>query len=257
MAGEKHLNGTGSPQSLTRLLRRRVKSLVESNRMPSLEALYRAMSDAVDDVIHSEQTPVSLARKEEALPATVYASPNDRDEPSTLQDAGRHFLGDKHSQQVKLASRATDKPAEPAVGVWTDGAEESTVASVAADKARRVAALLGLHGRQKQVLVFTPSETGPATRYTVQYTPTNFGEVVSKFLGAGVPHATHFMAGPLQTSVTHVVDTDGSLRDVVHRAAQNLPGGHVTAGRGVAEFLGHESSREEAAKIFRKILGKS
>lgn len=185
--------------------------------------------------------------------ATIYLAPSVR-EGSTVDQAKNAFLGADHRKQVDLANRV-GSGARAGIGVWADGAEESTAFYADPDKAEKAAALVALKANQKSTLVFKPREGGAATRYAVSYPATSFDRAVSAFQDAGVPFATHFPGKDHGSAeLTHVVSDDKDLPARVATAAKAL-GGKVDVENGEMKFLGHDTDRAAAREEFLKILG--
>lgn len=199
------------------------------------------------------RSPLQLERGSGGSPATVYVSPNDRDEPSTLDHARHHYGKARHEKLVGLVSRL-GSGVRRGIGVWADGAEETTAFHVPPGEVSRAAAIAGIKARQKQVLTFTPETAGNAVRYTVAYPATPFDRVLSAFRDAGVEYHTHFPAEGQQgaADLSHVVG-DHEMAPQVAEAARRL-GGTVESEGGTADFPGHESDRELARQEFLRII---
>lgn len=250
---------TGRPDStssgktgLTRTLSNRVRRLEEQGRLPSPGAIFRALSLAVDEVLHDRSVlpPSKLERSGESGDTTVYTSSSTR-ENSTTDEAKKNYGGPDHRRILAAAARLG--ATKPGLGVWADGAEESFATDVPARDALRAAALLGLKANQKSVLVFTPGP-GTSVRYRLKYKPASVDRVIGLFREHGVPFHTHFQTGgPVGTvDESHVVsgEDDGPKVAEVARKLQAT----LDMDRGSADFLGHESSREQARKHFRALL---
>lgn len=201
---------------------------------------------------------MALAREEagDSGPrATVYVSPNDREEPSDLGQAKAHFGDGKHRTLGDLAKRVGEN-ARHAIGVWADGAEESTVFEAPAKKAVKAAALAGLKAKQKAVAVFQPKAGGSGVRYRISYPPTPFDRAVSLVMDSGIPFQTAFPAdndpSPGVASETHVLG-DKEMAPKVAAAAEKL-GGRVEAEEGDLTFIGHDSDRDLARREYLRLL---
>lgn len=220
---------------------------VASSRVPGIVG--------IDEV---PQVAEQLARKKEEEPlATVYASPSTR-EDSTLEHATGNYLSDPHKALLQLAVKLGAKNVRPAIGVWTDGAEESTASEVPASKAELLGAALGHRGNQKSVMTFTPRKNGDSVRFIVKYPAADFNRVVNTFNQEGIDFHTHFPSSRAQGAAeeSHVVlerpKVDAGMLDAIHRAAGKL-GGIVRAEEGDGKFIGADD-RLAARKIFSEIL---
>ncbi len=195
--------------------------------------------------------PLHLERSDDGAVSTIYLSPSVR-ENSTVDQAKANYNREPHTAQVALANKV-GHGARAGIGVWSDGAEESTAFYAKPGEADRAAALVALKAKQKAALIFTPGK-GNASRYSVSYPATSFDRAMSAFQDAGVPHHTHFPAKAQGTAeLTHVVSDDKDLPAKVASAAKNL-GGKVDMETGEMKFLGHESDRELAKQEFIRIL---
>lgn len=241
---------------LTRALSSRVEALRRQGKLPPPGAVFRAMSLAAEEILaehgaHAE--PSQLEREESKPQATVYLSPSVR-ENSTVEQAKDAYLGSDHRKQVELANRV-GYGARAGIGVWADGAEESTAFYADPGKAEKAAALVAAKANQKSTLVFSPRDGGNATRYAVSYPATSFDKAVAAFNDAGVPFHTHFPGKEHGTAeLTHVVSDDKDLPAKIASAAEKL-GGKVDTEVGDMKFLGHDTDRAAAKREFLRILG--
>lgn len=211
-----------------------------------------------DEVHPQEAEPEKLARKKEEEPvATVYASPSTR-EGSTLEHAKSNYRNDAHTALLQSSVKFGGKNVRPAIGVWSDGAEESTASEVPASKAELLAAALGHKGNQKAVMTFTPRPKGDSIRFTVKYPSADFHRVLNAFHDHGVEFHTHFPSSHVQGTAdeSHVImeraKAEAGMADAVHRAAGRI-GGVVRAEEGDANFIG-DDDRLAARKKFLEIL---
>jgi hypothetical protein len=218
-----------------------------------------------DEVDPQDTEAAKLAKKSEAAPvavepeapAVVYASPSVR-EGSTLEHAKANYGSDDHTAQQQYAVKLGAKRVRGALGVWTDGAEESTVAEVQPKVAKVLAAALGFKANQKAALTFTPRPHGQSLRFVIKYPPADFHRVVMAFTDEGVPFHTHFPSTRAYGTAdeSHVIvdkaESEAGAAHAIHRAAGKL-GAQVKAEEGDAEFLGADD-RLAARKVFQEIL---
>jgi hypothetical protein len=141
----------------------------------------------------------------------------------------------------------------PAIGSWSDGAEHSIVFKTRTGLARirYAVASLGKYARQKTVLYFKQSRTGPGGLY-ILYPRRNrkdIAELSRAFDRAGIAHRT--LVPLRRQTLIYVVDPKNELSEEVVTAARVL---HARIRRlnGVAMFVGDETSRENAQTIFEE-----
>lgn len=178
--------------------------------------------------------PLRLAR------SLVYVSPSMR-EGSTMAQALASFKSPEHAALNAEAQRLGGDPV-PAMGTWTDGAEESSVVKAPSGRARIIAALLGKKFQQKAVGLFTPGPGGDTLHlvYLKGYTPESAD---AKLRQHGIEYATHV---PVKNGViTHLI---GAPEASV--AALGAPFRKIT---GTAEFPGADT-RDEAIRVYDSML---
>lgn len=137
------------------------------------------------------------------------------------------------------------------VGVWSDGAEHSTVVQIYADEAaaRYAGASLGKLARQKAVLYFRRDPGGKARLYmmTVMSSPRKLAYVSRTLERAGISYRTLV---PLKDRViVYIVDLTNELRSQVPRATR-LFRTHVQSFAGTGEFIGDDNDREKAQQVY-------
>jgi hypothetical protein len=170
----------------------------------------------------------------------VYVSPSMR-EGSTMTQALASFKSPEHAALNSEAQRLGGDPV-PAMGTWTDGAEESSVIKVPSGRAKVVAALLGKKFQQKAVGLFTPG-AGSDTLHLVYLRGHTPESADAKLRAHGIEYATHI---PVKNGViTHLIGAPDSTV-----AAWEVPFRKVT---GTAEFPGADT-REAAAKVYDEML---
>jgi hypothetical protein len=186
-----------------------------------------------------------------------FVSPN-REENLNLQDAIKKL----HSSEQRELVRETNRIGctarftaliMPAIGSWSDGAEHSIVFKTHArvDTVRYAVAALGKFARQKAVLYFKQLETGPAQLY-ILYPAKNRKDVVELSRGldrAGIANRT--LVPRRRRTLIYVIDLRSELSEEVFTAARRLQA-RVRRLNGVAMFVGDETSRDNAQRIFEK-----
>jgi hypothetical protein len=202
------------------------------------------------------QQPVS-ATENESSATYGFVSPN-REENLNLQDAIKKL----HSSEQRGLVRETNRVGcvlrfralvMPAIGSWTDGAEHSIVfkTHAGADTVRYAVAALGKYARQKAVLYFKQSESGPAWLY-ILYLGQKRKDVVELSIAlerAGIKNRT--LVPLKRQTLIYVVDLRNELSEEVVAAARRLQA-RVRRLKGVAMLVGDETSRDNAQTIFEK-----
>lgn len=201
---------------------------------------------------------LAKAAKEAQQPhGAVYASSSER-EGSTLEHALENYKKDAHSGLLKTAGRLG--VAYPAIGTWSDGAEESSLTETHPDETERVGAILGLKHRQKGVALFKPDEAGPDAQHIVSFTkPLPLAEAHKRLLKNGIEFATFLPT-----------DHRPDLIDTIHVLSNGPEDTQTTAERLATAFQKEEGSdyfqnkgyvnvpsaptREGAAKLFKELL---
>jgi hypothetical protein len=194
------------------------------------------------------------ARAQDKSLSYGFVSPNTA-ENLTLADAVRNLNSPEEkalvAETLRVGCRARFRPqVMRAVGSWSDGAEHSTVFKTTADRQalRYAVAALGKYARQKAVLYFQQTSDGPARLYVLRPRERRSFAAISRTLDrAGVAFRT---LAPLQRStIVYVVDLQNDLGSKVSAAARLLRA-RLRSVRGQAEFLGHDSDREQAQVLF-------
>jgi len=166
--------------------------------------------------------------------------------------------------ETALAQAYGHNPAvsRDAIGDWNDGAENSLATeSVGQDyQDRRVAAALkGLHGAQKQTLLFQHHETGPHSLYHLHFATNKEDETRRLLTEAGIGMRTVYPAEakgqPVRAHVADLGDKDTLLPGI----EKLIKSGHIieaTHRRGTVELIGDQNaeSRHAGAEAYRRIL---
>jgi hypothetical protein len=188
----------------------------------------------------------------------IFVSPNVK-ENLGLQDAIRSLASDR---QMRFEAKARDVVAavagggkvEGAIGVWADGAENSTAITVPnadSETLRYTASLLGKSGDQKAVLAWTNTVGGPHALYTLS---TSLGptQVAADSLKLGIAFQTiipSYHGGRIQ-----ILDQDGSLADKVQALGSMAGYKPVGVQHGSGEFIGSWTSRDEGNAAYDQII---
>ena len=143
----------------------------------------------------------------------------------------------------------------PAVGSWSDGAENSMMISTTSDgeTLRYISAFLGHLAHQKSVLYFRVVSGGPATLYVLRSARNHLSMVMlaKKLETAGVHFRTVIVGS--RSFIIFVVDPRGELHNAVRSAARSLKAG-ITVKAGSAEFVGDDSGTA-ADHVYLPIIG--
>lgn len=190
----------------------------------------------------------------------VYASSSER-EGSTLEHALENFKKDAHSGLLKTASRLG--VSYPAIGTWSDGAEESSLTETHPEETERVGSILGLKHRQKGVALFKPDEAGPDAQHIVSFTkPLPLAEAHKRLLKNGIEFATFLPTDhrPDHIDTIHVLsqgpaDNQQTAERIAH-AFQNEEGSDYFQNKGHVN-VPSAPTREGAAKLFKELLKRS
>lgn len=190
--------------------------------------------------------------------AAVFVSPSVA-ESTRLDDAiGRLDSGRQKSFEA-LAQRVAQAvggggQVNAAVGVWSDGAENSTRVDLPkqtdTERAGYIGALLGRAAQQKDVLTFTRGASGPHALYSFK-TSGDLRTIDQKLAQGGVAFRTLIPHG--RNVVVNVVDMDGSAAAPLAKLA-NTEGWKVEAERGTAAFLTGEEDRDVAKGKYDDII---
>lgn len=188
----------------------------------------------------------------------IFVSPNVK-ENLGLQDAIRSLASER---QTRFEAKARDVVAavagggkvEGAIGVWADGAENSTAITVPhadSETLRYTASLLGKSGDQKAVLAWTNAAGGPHALYTLS---TSLGptQVAADSLKLGIAFQTiipSYHGGRIQ-----ILDQDGALADKVQALGSMAGYKPVGVQHGSGEFIGSWTSRDEGNAAYDQII---
>ena len=185
----------------------------------------------------------------------VFVSPN-VEENTQMADAMKGIESDRQKNfealaQKVIASVAGKGSVKGAVGLWADGAENSTHIVVRdPEQARYIGALLGKAANQKMVLNFTADPKGNQFLYQIQ-TKGDLGTIDKQCVAAGVENRTlEPVSGGVRVSV---YDSDGTAASAVQKLAED--NGYTVKGiRGSGEWIGSWTSREEGNGEFQKVI---
>jgi hypothetical protein len=189
----------------------------------------------------------------------IFVSPNVK-ENLGLQDAIASLASDR---QVRFEAKANEVvravagggTVEAAIGVWADGAENSTAITLPhaeGDTLRYTAALLGKSSDQKAVLAWQNAPGGPHALYTLSTSlaPTR---VAADSLKLGIAFQT-IIPSSYHGGKVQILDQDGSLAGKIE-ALGNMAGYKpVGVQRGTGEFIGSWTSREEGKAAYDKVI---
>lgn len=187
--------------------------------------------------------PVAVAphgKKVKLARSLVYVSPSMR-EGSTMAQALAGFKSPEHAALNAEAVKLGGAPV-PAMGTWTDGAEESSVVKVPTERAKVVAALLGKKFQQKAVGLFHPGAGTDLLHlvYMKGHTPESAD---TKLRSHGIEYATHV---PVKNGViTHLIGAPPATVEALGHPFRTITG--------TAEFPGADT-REEAGKVYDSML---
>lgn len=142
--------------------------LKAEGRMPSRAVIVQAILSQMPQHQNPEGVTVRLARPNEQHEHVLYVTPSTR-EGSTFDQA---VAGFNSPDMVALAEAAKLQPTvrhvEPALGMWSDGAEESNVVHVGdPTHLLPIAQKLGKAFKPKAVLTFRSEDNGPDRRHVL------------------------------------------------------------------------------------------
>ena len=185
-----------------------------------------------------------------------FVSPN-TSEGLKLEDALKKLDSEEEQALIRethsVTCRIGAKPRiNKSLGVWADGAENSTVFQIYADEpaARYAGASLGKFARQKAVLYFRQDRGGKARMYVINVTRPRSPARVSETLGqTGITYRTLV---PLKgRTVVYIVDLSNELHSRVQRAARRLRTRPVSVA-GTGEFIGDDNDRDKAEQAYKR-----
>lgn len=187
----------------------------------------------------------------------VYVSPNIK-EGTHIAYALKALRSAKQkafqSQALKIAKTITkdDPKVHGAIGVWADGAENSTEIQLHADKDTQayVSALLGKAANQKAVLNWIPKADGPHALYTIE-AKENPNSLHAKLASAGIQFHTIVPSKSGATAI--ILDQDASLGHAISNLSQEN-GYETTRRRGTGSFIGSWDTREAGKAAYNKII---
>jgi hypothetical protein len=183
-----------------------------------------------------------------------FVSPNTRDN-LRLQEAIQAM---DSQEELDLLSRAKNLgcvvkqtiTTEPAVGSWSDGAENSILIRVNANEAtiRYLMSRLGRDANQKAVLYFHPTRRGRAKIYVIRHiNGFNFRQIGNVLDESGIHFRTLVLVR--HGTIVYIIDLENTLRRNVLEAARRLRYS-VTSQSGNAAFIGDDSSRDKGQAVF-------
>jgi len=189
-----------------------------------------------------------------------FVSPNTRDNLS-FQEA---IQGMDSREELDLLSRAKNlgcvvkQPVTtvPALGSWSDGAENSILIRVNANEStfRYLMSRLGRDANQKAVLYFHPTRRGRARIYVIRHiNGFNFRQIGNVLDESGIAFRTLVFAK--HGNIVYIVDLENTLRRNVLDAARRLRY-RVTSQSGNAAFIGDDSSRDKGQALFAQEIKK-
>lgn len=203
----------------------------------------------------------------------VFASPNREDEyphekTQTLikpikraelrTDSDEQEAFNKVSQQID-SMFGLNKATANAIGVWSDGAENSTATKYSngdPEKLKVAAAMKGLLGEQKQVALFTPNPDSPVAMYefNLSANPAVINHLLKE---AGFEFHTLIPINETDTKIS-IIDFEpsdeklDSLQKIAYALTQKQA--NISQTRGDADFIGNEVSRQQGADEYEKII---
>ena len=190
----------------------------------------------------------------------VFVSPNVK-EGTTLEDAKQGLNSDRQKNFEKklheIASAVLGQhEVRPALGVWADGAENSTelhTSSTDRERRRYAAALAGKAAEQKAVLDWENGKNGPHTLHRITARGVDGDTLNSKLGEAGIEFRTVEASPEGKSSRAYVLDQDGALGDKIAQFAKANGYGHEHA-QGTGDFIGSWNTREEGRQEYDKII---
>lgn len=175
-------------------------------------------------------------------------------------------LGDTRQQMFMQAAHDIDHEMNldahtgSVIGVWSDGAENSTITeahNVSMDELRANAAMKGYLADQKAVLVFKNDQSGSSVLYDF-HTKGDLGSIRQQLADGGIQFFT--LVPEHDGARVYVADIDGSARENVGKFAEGK-GIDVHWRSGNAEFIGTEKQdgtdreqRDDARVAYEKVL---
>lgn len=189
-----------------------------------------------------------------------FVSPNTRDDLK-IEEAIR---GMKSAEESSLTKRARNLGcvvlsrirAFPALGSWSDGAENSVLLLVRTDEptVRYLMSRLGRDAQQKSVLYFHPHLAGAATIYTLRPRRhlRNLIAIANILERAGIAFRT--MVPTRRATLVYVVDLKRELHAKVMTAAKRLRA-RVSSQTGNAAFIGDDALPQAKIAFEKEING--
>lgn len=211
--------------------------MVASGRMPTPHMFVQAILTGQRAADHVQAAPVvKLARTDSPVEHVLYVSPSTR-EGSTFDQAAQGMASPDMQALTEAAKlQPTVRAVHPALGMWKDGAEESTVVHVG-DPAQLhpIAEKLGRAFKQKAVLTFSGDPDGPDARHVLivpESDPTKINEDTERH---GIQFKT-MVRDPKGTRV-EVVDVGGALGPQIEGYAGEAGALSHTTHRGTHQFV--------------------
>jgi hypothetical protein len=191
----------------------------------------------------------------------IFVSPN-VEEGTVYDQAKKALASDRQktfeSKASEVASTVIDGGVQvkPALGVWADGAENSTDVEVSKGTAAQqeyAASLLGKTADQKAVLNWRLNANGPNTLHTLT-TSDSADTLNSKLEKAGIEFRTVEPSADGKTSSAHIFDENNSMGNDIDKFSEANGYDHKE-NKGKGEFIGSWDSRREGLQEYNKRIG--
>ena len=202
---------------------------------------------------NAEQKAVSYA----------FVSPNRR-EGLTLDESLRLLNSPEELMLISAARKLSSclglkATITKSIGSWSDGAEHSMLFKVYTDQStlRYADARLGKRERQKSVLYFRRSVAGTGVMYMLfprLRRSSNLASLSGTLERSGVAYRT-LIPRPRRPAIVYVIDLKNKLRQQIVLAARRLRA-RLVAIKGTGEFIGDDSDRNKAQKVFAEVVAK-
>jgi ADP-Ribosyltransferase in polyvalent proteins len=188
--------------------------------------------------------------------------------PNVLENMGFddavRAMGEPRSKEVLQASQEVDGIVGlnirhfPALGAWSDGAENSLLCRVEPpatyDEIKVSAAMKGMLADQKAVIPFRVEEGGPDSMYSMTVNSSDLKQLNKELVGMGIEYHTLEPTG--SSTNVWVFDQGSELRDKIREAAGKYDA-QPKVWRGRGEILGSFESRTEGREAYEETIART
>lgn len=186
----------------------------------------------------------------------IFVSPNtgELDYPG----AKRALEEEGHASFRSVAEKLAGEGAKisDAVGDWADGAENSLHISLdkkAPEEVQRLAAQLGLEGKQKAVLHYMEDPNGKDLLHEITFPGMSIDDARQATINAGIENRT--IVGTPEGAKVILFDQGAGLKDKVDKLLSYGSEASHSVQKVTGDFLGSWDSREAGLARYREVLG--